>query len=93
MALAVLSRVAPFCAGLCLFLLAMLARPRNAQFSLTKNPTTISAIPNKRHIEAVHSFFDMSNPPRGESIMAWKTPRIVEIAVGMEINTYASAGL
>jgi len=25
--------------------------------------------------------------------MAWKTPRIVEIAVGMEINTYASADL
>jgi len=23
--------------------------------------------------------------------MAWKTPRIVEIAVGMEINSYASA--
>jgi len=25
--------------------------------------------------------------------MAWKTPRIVEIAVGMEINTYACAEL
>jgi len=25
--------------------------------------------------------------------MAWKTPRIVEIAVGMEINTYACADL
>jgi coenzyme PQQ precursor peptide PqqA len=25
--------------------------------------------------------------------MAWKTPRIVEIAVGMEINAYACAGL
>ncbi|HEX9328430.1 MAG TPA: pyrroloquinoline quinone precursor peptide PqqA [Reyranella sp.] len=25
--------------------------------------------------------------------MAWKTPRIVEIAVGMEINSYASADL
>ncbi|MBL6615774.1 MAG: pyrroloquinoline quinone precursor peptide PqqA [Reyranella sp.] len=23
--------------------------------------------------------------------MAWKTPRIIEIAVGMEINSYASA--
>ena len=23
--------------------------------------------------------------------MAWKTPRIVEIAVGMEINSYACA--
>ena len=57
------------------------------------NPTTISAIQNKRHIESVHSFFDMSNPARGENIMAWTTPRIVEIAVGMEINTYACAGL
>jgi len=25
--------------------------------------------------------------------MAWKTPRIVEIAVGMEINSYASADI
>jgi len=25
--------------------------------------------------------------------MAWKTPRIVEIAIGMEINTYACADL
>jgi len=25
--------------------------------------------------------------------MAWKTPRIVEIAVGMEINSYACAEL
>jgi len=25
--------------------------------------------------------------------MAWKTPRIIEIAVGMEINTYACADL
>jgi len=25
--------------------------------------------------------------------MAWKTPRIVEIAVGMEINSYACADL
>jgi len=25
--------------------------------------------------------------------MAWKTPRIVEIAIGMEINSYACADL
>jgi len=25
--------------------------------------------------------------------MAWKTPRIIEIAVGMEINSYTSADL
>jgi coenzyme PQQ precursor peptide PqqA len=27
------------------------------------------------------------------NVMVWKTPRIVEIAVGMEINTYACADL
>ncbi|HIN34270.1 MAG TPA: pyrroloquinoline quinone precursor peptide PqqA [Dehalococcoidia bacterium] len=25
--------------------------------------------------------------------MAWKTPKVIEIAVGMEINCYACAGL
>jgi coenzyme PQQ precursor peptide PqqA len=30
---------------------------------------------------------------KGETPMAWKTPRIVEIAVGMEINSYACADL
>jgi coenzyme PQQ precursor peptide PqqA len=29
----------------------------------------------------------------GVSRMAWKTPKIVEIALGAEINSYASAGL
>ena len=29
--------------------------------------------------------------PQEECIMAWKTPKIVEIAVGMEINAYACA--
>jgi coenzyme PQQ precursor peptide PqqA len=29
----------------------------------------------------------------GELQMAWKTPKIVEIALGAEINSYASAGL
>jgi len=27
------------------------------------------------------------------SIMAWKTPKVKEICVGMEINSYASAEL
>ncbi len=27
----------------------------------------------------------------GEDAMVWKTPKIVEIAVGMEINAYACA--
>jgi coenzyme PQQ precursor peptide PqqA len=57
-----------------------------------KNPTTISAIHDKRHIESIPSFLDMSIRPK-EKVMAWRTPRIVEIAVGMEINTYACADL
>jgi coenzyme PQQ precursor peptide PqqA len=32
-------------------------------------------------------------PTPERNAMAWKTPRIVEIAVGMEINTYACADL
>ena len=28
-----------------------------------------------------------------EDTMAWKTPKIVEIALGAEINSYACAGL
>jgi coenzyme PQQ precursor peptide PqqA len=27
----------------------------------------------------------------GETVMAWKTPKIVEVPVGMEINMYACA--
>jgi coenzyme PQQ precursor peptide PqqA len=30
---------------------------------------------------------------RGEDAMVWKTPKITEIAVGMEINAYACAEL
>jgi coenzyme PQQ precursor peptide PqqA len=33
------------------------------------------------------------HPTPRSNAMAWKTPRIVEIAVGMEINTYACADL
>jgi coenzyme PQQ precursor peptide PqqA len=35
----------------------------------------------------------IARPPQGRHPMAWKTPRIVEIAVGMEINSYACADL
>jgi coenzyme PQQ precursor peptide PqqA len=35
----------------------------------------------------------IATPPKGSTPMAWKTPRIIEIAVGMEINSYASAVL
>jgi coenzyme PQQ precursor peptide PqqA len=57
----------------------------------SENPATNSAIQNKRHIESIHRFLDRYIPRR--NVMAWKTPRIVEIAVGMEINTYACADL
>jgi coenzyme PQQ precursor peptide PqqA len=30
-------------------------------------------------------------PLTGSSLMAWKTPKIVEVQVGMEINMYACA--
>ena len=33
----------------------------------------------------------MAQAIAGRNIMVWKTPRIVEIAVGMEINAYACA--
>jgi coenzyme PQQ precursor peptide PqqA len=64
-----------------------------APSSLMENPTTNSAIQNKLHIESIHSFLDMSNPTSRRNVMAWNTPRIVEIAVGMEINTYSCADL
>jgi coenzyme PQQ precursor peptide PqqA len=31
--------------------------------------------------------------PRGGAKMKWTTPRIVEIAIGLEINSYACAEL
>jgi coenzyme PQQ precursor peptide PqqA len=30
-------------------------------------------------------------PARGEREMTWKTPKIIELAVGLEINMYACA--
>ena len=35
---------------------------------------------------------DRTQPGRGKT-MAWKTPKFVEISVGMEINCYACADL
>jgi len=32
-----------------------------------------------------------SSGSKKESLMAWKTPKIVEVPVGMEINMYACA--
>jgi coenzyme PQQ precursor peptide PqqA len=37
------------------------------------------------------AFFTAILPNTGETVMAWKTPKIVEVPVGMEINMYASA--
>ena len=37
------------------------------------------------------SWEDGSRPFEKESQMAWKTPKIVEVPVGMEINMYACA--
>jgi coenzyme PQQ precursor peptide PqqA len=31
--------------------------------------------------------------PNGRDGMSWKTPKIVEVALGAEINSYACAGL
>ena len=39
------------------------------------------------------SFIILTRPFRRRRPMAWKKPRIVEIAVGMEINSYACADL
>jgi coenzyme PQQ precursor peptide PqqA len=36
------------------------------------------------------ALFALLNPMK-EALMRWKTPRIAEIAVGMEINSYACA--
>ena len=36
------------------------------------------------------SYFDISNQ-QGAKLMAWNTPKITEISVGLEINSYACA--
>jgi coenzyme PQQ precursor peptide PqqA len=92
MALAVLSRVAPLCAdgSACSRRGDATSNPPHPR--QWKNLTTNSAIQNKRHIESTHSFLEMSPIPR-RNVVSWKTPRIVEIAVGMEINTYSCADL
>ena len=94
-ALAVLSRVAPFCADRCLFPASLDFHVAGAPWKsrLVENPTTNSAIQNKPHIESIQNFLDMSNPTPRRNVMAWNTPRIVEIAVGMEISTYSCADL
>jgi coenzyme PQQ precursor peptide PqqA len=41
--------------------------------------------------EAALPFFAAILPNTGKTVMAWKTPKIVEVPVGMEINMYACA--
>jgi coenzyme PQQ precursor peptide PqqA len=42
--------------------------------------------------EAALPFFEAILPNTGETVMAWKkTPKIIEVPVGMEINMYACA--
>jgi coenzyme PQQ precursor peptide PqqA len=47
------------------------------------NASTLAHSASTRQIQRRHSF--------GGNIMAWKTPKIVEIALGAEINSYACA--
>jgi coenzyme PQQ precursor peptide PqqA len=38
-----------------------------------------------------HGVIIAFNAPQQERIMAWNTPELVEICIGMEINAYAPA--
>lgn len=38
-----------------------------------------------------HTYLDFSRQPTKETHMSWKTPHVIEVAVGMEINCYACA--
>jgi coenzyme PQQ precursor peptide PqqA len=60
---------------------------------LPDSPPTNPAIQNKRQVEPTPKFLAMVQPIPRRIVMTWKTPCIVEIAVGMEINTYACADL
>jgi coenzyme PQQ precursor peptide PqqA len=44
-----------------------------------------------RVVEAALAFQRRSYRNTEETVMAWKTPEIVEVPVGMEINMYACA--
>src|SRR5258708_8178333 len=86
MALAVLPKVAPFCADRCLLLAGeSLTRLRHAVRASgatskpphprkSKNPTTTSAIQNKRQIESIHRFLNMFIPPKGQTSCPGTTP-------------------
>jgi coenzyme PQQ precursor peptide PqqA len=43
-----------------------------------------------RHLVASLDFYSQRNK---ETHMSWKTPRVIEVAVGMEINCYACADI
>ena len=53
-----------------------------------------SALPRLRYVRGQPSFDAGTNVVPtllGRSLMSWKTPKIVEVPVGMEINMYACA--
>jgi coenzyme PQQ precursor peptide PqqA len=56
-----------------------------------KGPGLIAGTRACAIFEAALPFFAAILPNTGETVMAWKTPKIVEVPVGMEINMYACA--
>jgi coenzyme PQQ precursor peptide PqqA len=56
--------------------------------------TSTSDVPRLRYVRGQPSFDAGTNVVPtllGRSLMSWKTPKIVEVPVGMEINMYACA--
>jgi coenzyme PQQ precursor peptide PqqA len=67
---------------------------RRPKQSLRRESWVRSAVDTVRVISYVcylHGLVDLANEPDKEETMKWMTPRIVEIAVGLEINSYACA--
>jgi coenzyme PQQ precursor peptide PqqA len=65
-----------------------------AGYGTCRRPGTPSA--HLRAMDRASSFRDgaidvPNDKPVGRDTMAWKTPKIVEVPVGMEINMYACA--
>jgi coenzyme PQQ precursor peptide PqqA len=56
--------------------------------------SSTSALPCLRYVRGQPSFDAGTKSCQhclGETLMSWKTPKIVEVPVGMEINMYACA--
>jgi len=60
-----------------------------------ERPGTLKRLPTTggKALDTLFKSRIILRPIPGRNAMAWKTPSIVEIAVGMEINTYACADL